>query len=407
MKVFYLHIPKTGGQTLATRLASAFPIGRSDILGADLNYPRGVGELKRMMEEMDFVERHVAGPILKDVDSLDILITVREPVSQIVSNYLHIRREPGLPLHRAAALLAPREFLAKFGDFLANHQSRYLASAFFDPDIDPSPLRTLSAQIFAALARVRWVVPTESIDEFMTFWALDTRTNVPTTELYVNVTKKDVRHQDLLELVRGMPELYSLDLLLWHAARQRYFEYRHRLLGSVLPFDSPNNTSRACSSEGGGIWLRSGWYPPELGNPIGPTWWAGPGQYSEVSYSRRAEQRYLKFSVAVLCGLTPFDIWALGPDKLLRLSTKVNQQADSLWDYCIDLEGLPLQGCLYLWVTEVWAPAMLDPSSMDLNRKSFATCGWQFADAVFVNDEDRSLSGVAANDNSGSNGAEV
>jgi hypothetical protein len=35
--IFYLHVPKTGGQSLAARLASAFPAGRADIMGAELS----------------------------------------------------------------------------------------------------------------------------------------------------------------------------------------------------------------------------------------------------------------------------------------------------------------------------------------------------------------------------------
>ena len=37
--MFYLHIPKTGGQTLARRLASAFPPGRAHLQEGQFTYP--------------------------------------------------------------------------------------------------------------------------------------------------------------------------------------------------------------------------------------------------------------------------------------------------------------------------------------------------------------------------------
>lgn len=36
-KILYHHIPKTGGQSLALRLASAFALGRSSYMAGDLN----------------------------------------------------------------------------------------------------------------------------------------------------------------------------------------------------------------------------------------------------------------------------------------------------------------------------------------------------------------------------------
>ena len=127
--IFYHHIPKTGGQTLATGIASAFPFGQSSIMGPDLCFPDG---LKELFSTYKFVERHVycnVRPALKDID---ILVTVREPVRQVVSNYLHVLREPKSPLYRPAKLLSSYEFFKRFGDMLANNQASNFVGAYSD-----------------------------------------------------------------------------------------------------------------------------------------------------------------------------------------------------------------------------------------------------------------------------------
>ena len=253
MKIFYLHIPKTGGQTLATRLASAFPIGRSDIMGSDLRYPDGVDQLKSLMEKNDFVERHLAGPVLKDIHAFDLLATVREPVSQIVSNYFHICNEPQNMLYRPASFLSPREFFDKYGDILGNNQSRYLVSYFFDQVITPEPLLTYSRLLWDALDRIRWIVPTESIDEYIALWSIEMGRHVPNPSIMINVTNKDARFEELFQIVHAKPHLYSLDLLLWELVRDRFLSYKKGVLRAAIPWNAPDDTSRAYWGEASGI----------------------------------------------------------------------------------------------------------------------------------------------------------
>ena len=122
-KMFYLHIPKTGGQTLATRLASAYRPDKCCFLARDLNYPRDIEELDKLSATKDFIEAHVGGEMLRNRNNLDILVTVREPISQLISNYRHIRREPTSLWYRPATELSAELFFDNFGDFFANHQN--------------------------------------------------------------------------------------------------------------------------------------------------------------------------------------------------------------------------------------------------------------------------------------------
>src|SRR5229473_3232141 len=68
--IFFLHIPKTGGQTLAVRLASAFALNRIHILKDDLHYPADNEVFSRLVESRDFVESHVFGSVLEEQPEL-------------------------------------------------------------------------------------------------------------------------------------------------------------------------------------------------------------------------------------------------------------------------------------------------------------------------------------------------
>lgn len=59
--MFYLHIPKTGGQTLARRLASAFPPGRAHLQEGQFTYPADCAALGECLSAHDFVEAHLTG----------------------------------------------------------------------------------------------------------------------------------------------------------------------------------------------------------------------------------------------------------------------------------------------------------------------------------------------------------
>ena len=108
--IFYLHVPKTGGQSLTRRLASAFLPDETHYFKEELTHPKGVETLRALAETKKFVESHVAGPVLKDVKDVDVLATIRNPVDQMVSNWRHMRRDPSLMWHRAARQLTPAAF---------------------------------------------------------------------------------------------------------------------------------------------------------------------------------------------------------------------------------------------------------------------------------------------------------
>ena len=246
-KIFYLHIPKTGGQTLSTRLASAFPYGKTSILNTRL----GEGDKRKlvgMLSKYDFIESHVSGKLLSSFKNLDILITVRNPVHQIISHYLHIRRAPEHPFYRPASELTPNIFFDKYSDIITNRQSRNLVNSLVGPkkyphEADFSEMKYLTEHLFEALKKVRWSVPTEEIDDFVSIWEIENKLRVPIKNINVNVSYETQLKDELSSLVLSRPEFFSLDQLLWQTVKENYVEYKNHVLelkNANSPFDHPN-----------------------------------------------------------------------------------------------------------------------------------------------------------------------
>jgi hypothetical protein len=320
MKVFYLHIPKTGGQTLAARLASAYPPGKADFMGEDLNGEHGELTLRNMFAEKDFVERHVGSDTLANFKEADIICTVRDPVAHRISVYQHVLRAKDNLLHQAAIQLSPREFFSKFWDLLTD-QTRYLVGAFTKPPIDLDRHRYASRHLYDCIDRIRWLVPTERIDEFSMLWSMETGKNIPFAAHILN-------------------------------------------------------------DQGSGIWLLDGWHLPQYGTPMGTAWWAGPQKFSRVHVRRLSGERYLQVSIIVVCGVPHDRILAVTKDGTEYLPQSCVQVSDERWDLTVDLAQLASTDEFLLATPFVGAPIMFSACSTDTERKSFATCNWTLLHAV-------------------------
>lgn len=378
-KIFYQHIPKTGGQTLATRIASAFPIEKSSIMGVDLNYPEGRDNLEELFVKYDFVERHVNGRVLNDLKDTDILLTVRNPVKQIVSNYLHILREPTSPLYRPAKLLAPNVFIKQFGDLLADSQTRYFISAYCDlfPDLD----RKISwmSKLLSCIDLVRWYVPTEFIDDFCLLWQLETGRSMFQPEIRINEAEEiSVSKSELELIVTGMPELYSLDLLFWQISRQRYEIYRRIVLARQSKIIDNDNWGKAWTEGPNLICLRRGWWPPQMVTNGNFAWWAGPERLSEIQVKRDNYHRYLIFSIIVYCGIYENNILLVASNGRV-LSSIFHRISDAEVIYVVNIDCLANEELIYLRVPDVWSPIVVNAESTDISRKSVATCNWRLS----------------------------
>ncbi|WP_155638523.1 hypothetical protein [Burkholderia cepacia] len=377
-KIFYHHIPKTGGQTLATRVASAFPLGRSSFMAGDLSFPSGVDQLRSLLRSSDFVEAHVNGPVLKDFNDLDIMVTVRDPISQIASQYLHIRREPASHLHRTVHLLSPRSFFDAYGDFFCNHQARYFVSSFVDKEFDFENATEMAGRMLECMGRAKWYVPTEQIDEFCFLWQLESGRPMMHQNSRVNVADSVGKERAaLLEIIAAKPELYSVDLLFWQAAKERYISYKRRILGQILTNSISDNWARVWSDETSGIWLGYGWHQPQF-TDAGVEYWAGPQKVSEVRIVRTSALRWLVFSIQVFHKVSENNIVIAAQDGT-ELPIYWRRLNDDQVMYAVDINGLSNSDGIYFKVPEVWSPAMVDPALSDVLRRSVATAQWSLA----------------------------
>jgi hypothetical protein len=233
--------------------------------------------------------------------------------------------------------------------------------------------------LYESIDRVRWCVPTESIDEFINIWSVENRMDVPNTQESLNFAPNKDHYADLVELVHRFPHLYSVDLLLWDIARTRYAAYRATVLREASGLPYPDNVSKAFCDGDYGIWLRQGWHPAQQVQGGRNEWWAGPERFSVVRYKKEPHHRFIKFLVSVVCGIRREDIKASTESRQNEIPTELRSLGGDRHELWIDLGGLPDQGSFSLCVPEVCSPMMMDANSDDALRKSFAGMDWSFA----------------------------
>lgn len=384
--MFYLHIPKTGGQTLARRLASAFPPGRAHLQVGQFTHPTDCENFSECLTTHDFVEAHITGELLGQRNLTDLLVTVREPVAQIMSNYRHIRREPERRLSRAARELDPGAFFDHFGDFFTDFQSRYLLGAFIPLAIEEQRRGfwvCAAQQLPRLLDRIRWLVPTDRIDDFVPLWEADTGHRAAERAFATNHAPADGVDLSALEAaVRARPALFALDNVLYQCARTRFASWAEGVQQSRSPWDYPANASRVFHEGGGGVWLRRGWYPSEP-TSHGPGNWAGPATRSDVAVRRGAGQRELVFDIIVINGITHTDIALFDARSFTELPVKREAITHDRWRYRIDIAALPETCEIALIVPDCYAAINVFPEGGNggLERRSFLATGWALSAA--------------------------
>lgn len=378
--IFFLHIPKTGGQTLATRLASAFPPERSSIMQADI---LEAGALVRLSADHDFFEGHLAPGTLRDPPSgLRVMTVVREPVGQMVSHYRHARREPGNPLSKLAAVMPPIAFFERFSAEMFNFQARCLVGAMRSPEI-ADLVRGLDSWLVRhleeSLARVHWLVPSEKLDEFCLLWAFEAGRQLARQELRVNASEPDgVDIAALERWLRGRPERFAADSLLWDAARRRYEDWREALVGRDRTTGEPSPGALAWDADGVAIWLLRNWHPP-VPCDEGREWGAGPGTFSTIKV-RRGTHDALRFDAMSFFGVRWDRLRLLRlPDLSEVPFTRSMDETRHVARCEADLRGLGNDAALLLHGPEDITVLPANPAALNRPRRGFATRNWRLA----------------------------
>jgi hypothetical protein len=383
--IYYLHIPKTGGQTLATRIAAAFPRDRSWILQGDIRSPN---QLRDLLREHDFIEGHASVGTLRGLDpAVDLMCTVRDPIAHVRSLFAHILREPRLRLHPPARALGFRGFAQHYGDHLFNMQAGSLVQVFESRDLgyyrEGHELWTLD-RLAAAVRRVRWLVPTEQIDDFCLWWPIETGRPAVPGGSRVNVAAAAEQDDEVTAFVRENPHRLSLDYALWAMARQRYDAWRSAVAVAAAPPPDERHASCAFSDgQGHGIWLERGWYSRALRGDGMAEWWAGPAAISELRVRRSPDQLRLSFEVPALIGFRHEGINLFAANSAKRLPVRMAPVGDGpimAMSFTLPPDlGIDIR--LQIQVPRAASFLEVSPPSGDGQRRSFATQNWSLGTA--------------------------
>lgn len=360
-KIFHLHIPKTGGQTLSSQIAAAFPVGLSRYLEPDLVHPNDCGVLNDLLGTHEFVSAHVRGPLLQDSGlPIDILCGVRNPVDCIVSSYQHIRIELSNPLHRPARELSPVNFINLFKDWFADYQTINFVGAF----VPCRPLnqiegrgRWVDKNIDDCIARCRWLFPTEKLGEFVSLFAMENQLPVLDRGSVNAASGTDSNAAVLRDYLQRRPDIWSRDMLFWTKANQAFQRYKHDLVERY-----PSEARVVFASSGNKITLRRGWHLPQQIKDVGLFWASGPEDVSSLEYVREEACPYLQFNVAVYTWVSADQIAITNADgKRLPIS-----QEGKLWT--VDLSGEPLSGEIFILVPNTFCSMQFVDGAQDLRR---------------------------------------
>jgi hypothetical protein len=383
--MFYLHVPKTGGQTLATRLASAFDPDKVHMFQGDLEFPRDREKLGALLGQKEFIESHVTGAMLSEAIDRPILCTIREPIGQMVSNWGHIRRDPSNRWHRAALSLSAAEFFDNLGDYFTNHQTNYVISSFVRLRVlidRIGPYRAFNQHLQNCVDQIRWLVPTDSIDEFVDLWSAETKRQVPNRKATINVAPRETGElNEARAAIRARPHLYAFDQLLYQMTKDRFAQYRNEVAELIAPWSYPEDSRRACRMERGGIWLTENWYDPEISDGQ-RAWWSGPERVSEVRVWRANGEKFLRFFVKGVNGITYRDIVAKSKETGEELAT-VRAEHSGGMNYSIALDSLQEKDAIRLIAPECYPSIMTTSNDMSLVRQSFIAANWTLAQTPY------------------------
>ncbi len=131
--LYFQHIPKTAGTSVATMLAPAFP---PEQVCPVLHWDSLVRLSPQRIARYRLFTGHYSSYLPRYLDQpCNTFTFVRDPVARSFSHYGHVLRDTSHPFHAAAKAMSLREFVLdpETRPNIENYQARYIADLGLDP----------------------------------------------------------------------------------------------------------------------------------------------------------------------------------------------------------------------------------------------------------------------------------
>lgn len=383
--ILHFHIPKTGGQTLARRIAGSLPLDASWFMQGDITDQNYSTILDEIAAKRVFASAHVTGEVLVNENRFDLLCAVRDPVSHIISSINHILREPEHILHALAKNVSFERLLESCPEWFFNTQARYLAVALIgrsgiEPE-DESNERWLSAAAYMACDRIRWLLTTDQIDSFCTTFAMDTGLLLDNNASRANIRPevKSINNRKLQSWLRKRPHLFAIDSLLYNEAERRMRAYLRSVQKNIQqkgPWAWLSDDARTVyRGKGGEISLLEGWYGGIFTQGWGAEYRSGPELRSNVAVRRNDGYNKLAFTIAYVAGISPQDL-RFSIDSLDKVLPYEHQLEGSIVRVYIDISSCPEDFKIAIRVPNIFPICVFNTEWHNTDRISFSCGNW-------------------------------
>jgi hypothetical protein len=316
--ILHVHVPKTAGQTFGHRVANLLPPcnswhNKGDITGENASQVLDGA----ISNNVFFVSAHISGDALVSEERFDLLALVRNPVDQIISNLAHVAREPMNVLHALTQRMSPIEVIEAVPEWFFNVQARYLVTAL-TPRSDADRLlpedRWLLSNLPSAVDRLKWLAPTENLDEFFRIFVAETGLSQPSGMASRNraPNRSEGKWQEVTQWLHSNAHRYSVDTALYSEAKRRFDEYREGFWrqaadGTKCLTAPAQRAAIVHSSRNGEIKLAGGWTVREQSEQLGSVYQTGPTRDSYINLSD-VSGKYLSFKIVFVAGISVDEI---------------------------------------------------------------------------------------------------
>jgi len=330
--ILHFHIPKTGGQSFARRVAQALPGNAAWHERGDLNNENAPAILEECLrDQIKFVSAHCAGPLFSDEHRFDYLTFIRNPLDHIISHVSHIAREPANILHTLVNNVSPIDAVKAAPEWFFDFQARYAVAAFTrrrGKDVLKRERHWLTQQLLDTCTRFKWMAPVDKMDAFCPLFFAETGLTQPDALARRNAAPDQTeRWSDLRDWLQQNPHLFAVDALLYEEAIRRFeawtkqFWARTRRASAV--FSADDESARIASDTSlGRIKLGDGWSLRESSAEKGRVFQTGPKQDAYLELSD-VHGTVLEFELIFTAGLSAGEIECFDARSGLALEVSV------------------------------------------------------------------------------------